>query len=89
VSARLFVGHHTSPDLGGIEIFALLVDQRFWISIEDPRTESLADEATLAVAAIGVESVAEHRLAIACNIGDDRHHRARHFGKIDVGVRNR
>jgi hypothetical protein len=79
VSARLFVGHHARPDLGGIEIFGFLVDQRFWIGIEDARPESLADAATLAVTAVGVESVAEHRLAVTRNVGDDRHHRARHF----------
>ena len=76
---RFFVGHHAGPDFGGIEIVVFLVDQHFWLGLENPRAESLPDEATLTVAAIGVEAVTDDRYAVPDNVGDHGHHRTGHF----------
>ena len=61
----------------------------FGSASKETRTESLANQATLTVAPVGIESVADDRLAVADKISDNRHHRAGHFGKINVGVGNR
>ena len=52
-------------------------------------SKALADEAALAVAAVGVEAVADHRLAVADDIGDHGDQRTGHFGEIDVRVGDR
>ncbi len=53
------------PDLVRIEIVAGLVEQRLRIGLQQPRREALADQAALAVAAVGIEAVADHRSAVA------------------------
>src|SRR5260370_3212644 len=40
----------------------------------------------LGVAAVGVEAVAHHRLALDLEVGDDGHDRGRHLAEVDVGV---
>ena len=66
-----------------------VVEQGGGFGLTQARGKALADEPTLAVAAIRVESVAYDRLAVADHVGDHGYHRAGHFRKIDVGVGNR
>ena len=86
MAARLFVGEHAVPDLVRIEIGAGVVDQRGRIGFQDARDEALAHQHALAVAAVRVEAVADDRLAVADDVGDDGHQAQRHLAEIDVGV---
>jgi hypothetical protein len=69
-----------------IEIVAGLVEQRFGIGFGQPRREALTDQAALPVTPIGIEAVADHRLAVAHHVGDDGDQARRHPGEIDIGV---
>jgi hypothetical protein len=40
----------------------------------------------LRVAAVRVEAVADHRLALDLEVGDHRHDRRRHLAEVDIGV---
>src|SRR5262249_61454181 len=51
--------------------------------------EALADEPALAVAAVRVEAVADHGLAVALDVGDQRDVRQRHLGEVDVRIGDR
>ena len=51
--------------------------------------EALADQAALAVAAVGVEAVADDRLAVAHDVGDHGDEARGHLAEIDVGVADR
>ena len=56
------------------------------VGFQDARDEALAHQLALAVAAVGVEAVADHRLAVADHVGDDGHEAQRHLAEVDVGV---
>ncbi len=86
MAARLFVRHHRRPDLVGIEIVAGRIEQRFRIGLDQTRRETLADQPALPVAAIRIEAVTDHPLAVAHDIGDDGDEARRHPGEIDIGV---
>ncbi len=86
VAAGLLVAHECRPDANRIEVVAGIIEQRFGRGFEQARGESLANEATLAIASIGVEAIADDTAAVADHIGDDRDQRAGHFGEVDVGV---
>jgi phosphopantothenoylcysteine decarboxylase/phosphopantothenate--cysteine ligase len=53
------------------------------------RNEAFAHQFALAVATIGVEAVANHRLAVAEHVGDHRDQAQRHLAEVDVGVADR
>ena len=89
VPTRLFVGHHRSPDAVRVEVLATCVEQRFWFGLTEPRREALADQSSLAVAPVRIESVADDALAIALDIGHDRDQARRHLRKIDIRVADR
>src|SRR4051794_4633685 len=89
VATRLLVGHHRAPDLVRVEIVAGSVQQRFRIGLQDARGKALADQAALAVAAVGVKAVADDALAVAHDVGDDGNEARRHLGEIDIGVADR
>ena len=87
VAARLLVGEHRVPDLVRVEVVAA------WrppasrgVGFQQARDEALAHQLALAVAAVGVEAVADHRLAVADHVGDDGHEAQRHLAEVDVGV---
>nr|GEU28409.1 hypothetical protein [Tanacetum cinerariifolium] len=86
VAARLFVGEHAVPDLVRIEVGAGVVDQAGGIGFQDARNEPLAHQRALAVAAVGVEAVADYRLAVADDVGHHGDQAQCHFAEIDVGV---
>ena len=56
------------------------------IGFEQPRSETLADQAALPVASVGVESVADDAVPIANDIGHERDQARGHLGKVDIGV---
>jgi len=86
VAARLLVPEHGGPDRVRVEVLAAGVDQVVGGRLEDVRNEALAHHAALAVAAVRVEAVAHHRLAIADDVGDDGHEAEVHLAKVDIGV---
>ena len=51
--------------------------------------KALADQPALAVAAVGVEAVADDALAVALDVGDDGDEARRHLGEVDIGVADR
>src|SRR5205807_1663840 len=55
-------------------------------SLEQARRKALADQAALPVTAVGVETVADHPLAVAQDVGDDRDKAGGHLAEIDIGV---
>jgi hypothetical protein len=89
MAARLFVLHQRGPDAVRVEIVAGVVEQRSRIGLAQTRREPLADEAALTVAAVGVEAVADHRAAVAHDIGDDGDQGQGHLGEVDVRVGDR
>jgi hypothetical protein len=86
VPARLLVFHQRGPDAERVQIFTGLIHQCLGIGGHEAGKEPFAHQGPLAVTAIGVESITHHRFAVAHDIGDQRHHRARHLGEIDVRV---
>ena len=86
VAARLFVGHHAGPDLVRVEVVAGLIEQGRGLGLEHARAKAFADQLALAVAAVGVEAVADDRLAVAHHVGDDGDQAERHLREVDVGV---
>ncbi len=89
VAAGLFVAHHRGPDLVGVQVFAGLVEQGGGFGFQDAWRETLADQAALAVAAVGVEAVADDGFAVALHIGDHRDEAGGHLAEIDIGVADR
>ena len=85
VAARLLVGHHGGPALGGIEQ-AFAVEQRVGLGLLEARDEPFAQKSLLGIAAVGVEAVADHRLALDLEVGLDRHDARRHLAEVDIGV---
>ncbi len=70
MAARLLVGEHGGPHLVRVDIVARGVDQAVGLGFQNARREALADQAALAVAAVGVEAVADHGFAVADHVGD-------------------
>ena len=62
------------------------IDQRFGSGREYARLKSFTDEATLAVAAVRIKSIANHRFPVTDDVGDHCYYRAGHLRKVDVGV---
>jgi hypothetical protein len=89
MAAGLFVAHHRAPDLVGVEVVTGRIKQRCGIGFEDARREPLPDQAALAVSSIGVETVADHRFAVALEVGDDGDEAGGHLAEIDVGIADR
>jgi hypothetical protein len=85
-SSRLFVLHQGLPDAVGIEILFGIGKERLGGRLKQAGSEALADESALAVAAVGVEAVADDRGAVANDVCDDCYERAGHLGEIDVRV---
>src|SRR6185369_10218394 len=65
VAAGLLVAHERGPYAIGIEVHPGVVEQRVRISGEESRREPLANETTLPVAPIRVESVADDAPSVA------------------------
>ncbi|MCY1530420.1 hypothetical protein D9M68_656050 [compost metagenome] len=82
----LLVGEHGVPDLVRIEVVAAVVDQGRRVGFHHARDEALAHQLALAIAAVRVETVAHHRLAVADHVGDHGHEAQRHLAKVDVGI---
>lgn len=89
VATGLLVDEHRRPDLVGIEVVAGVVDQRGRGGLEQARDEALAHQLALTVTAVRVEAVADHRLAVANDVRDDRDETQGHFAEVDVGVPDR
>ena len=89
MTAGLLVLHHGRPDAVRIEVLSRIVEEGLRRRLEDTRREALADQATLAVAAIRVEPVAHDPAAVPDHVGDDGDERQRHLGEVDVGVGDR
>jgi RNA polymerase sigma factor RpoD-like protein len=86
MTARLFVVHHAGPDRVRVEVVSGGVTQAGRVGLEHTRTEALADQAALSVAPVGVEPVTDHRLAVADDVGHDRHQAERHLREIDERI---
>src|SRR5205085_876739 len=69
-----------------IEVLAGVVHQRFRLRFEDSRPYALTNERALPIAAVGIEPVANDRLAVSNDIGHDRDQAQGHLGKVDVRV---
>src|SRR5690606_13581171 len=54
--------------------------------LQHTRHKAFAHQVALAVAAVGVEAVADDRFAVADDVGDDGHKAQCHLREIDVGV---
>ena len=89
VPARLLVRHHAGPDAIRIEILLRRVQQRSRIGLQDARGEAFADQPALAVAAIGIEPVADHAPSVALDVGHHGDKARCHLREIDVGVADR
>ena len=55
----------------GSRLSPAIVEEALGRRLEDTRREALADQATLAVAAVRVEPVADDPAAVAHHVGDD------------------
>ena len=86
VTTGFFPLHHDSENFCGIEVLLCLVEEAARISGEDARDEARAHRRAAGIAAGRVEGETDHGLAIAHHIGDDRHDRGRHFGKIEARI---
>ena len=85
VAPGLLVVHHRRPHLVRAD-HAVFIEQAVRRGLQHARDEALAHQRALAVAAVRVEAIADHRLAVADHIGDHRDQAQRHLRKIDVGV---
>jgi len=65
-----------------------MVDKGVRISLRDTRQETITHQSTLAIATVGVETVADDGFTIANYVRDDSDDRAGHFGEVDIGVSN-
>ena len=86
MATGFFIRHQRRPDLVRIEIVAVIVEQFLRIGLHQPRGKPLADQSALPVTTIGIEAVANHRLAVAHDIRDDGNQTRGHFREIDIGV---
>jgi len=80
--AQILCGSRLSPA-------SSCVHERSGIGFEDARNEALAHQLALAVAAVRIEAVAHHRLAVADHIGDDGDQTQRHLAEVDIRVADR
>jgi len=78
--------HHDGENFSRIEILLCLVKEGARICAEDARDEARTHRRTAGIAAGRVEGETDDRLAVAHNIGDDRHDRGRHLGKIEARI---
>src|SRR5437868_5772043 len=88
MASRLFVAHDDGPDAMRIEIFACFIEQRLRRRGFEAGEEAITQEPARRVAAIRIEAVANHRLAVAHHVGDEREDTHGHLAKVDVGVTN-
>ena len=88
VAARLLVLHQGAPDAVRIEVVARIVQQRCGVGFAETRCEAFPDESTLAVAAVGVESIADDGASVAHLVGDDGDQGQRHLREVDVRIRD-
>jgi hypothetical protein len=72
-----------------VQVVAGGVQQAGGIGLADAAGEAFADQPALAVAAVGVEAVADDRPAVAHRVGHHRHQAGGHLGEVDVGVADR
>jgi hypothetical protein len=86
MAARLLVAHHRLPDPIGVQIVAGIVQQGPRFRLQHARREALANEASLSIAAVGVESIADYGSSLAYNVGDHGNQRAGHLRKVDISV---
>ena len=86
MTSWLLVLEHRGPDLVGIQVFVGRIEQRFGFRLQHAVTNALANETTLPISTVGVESVADDRPAVARDIGDNGDQAQRHLRKIDVRI---
>jgi hypothetical protein len=72
-----------------IEICPGIIEQAVGLGFEDTVSKALADQSALAVAAVRIETVADHASAVAYRVGNDSYEARRHLRKIDIGVADR
>src|SRR5712692_4522091 len=89
VPARLLVAHRAVPDAPRVEVLGGLVHERARIRLQHARNEALPQERALAVAAVGVEAVADHRPAVAHRVRHHRDRREGHLAEVDHRVPDR
>ena len=89
VAARLLVAHRALPDARRVEVLARLVEERAPVGFQHSRDEAFAEQRALAVSAVGIEAVPDHRAAAAHHVGDDRDRRERHLAEVDDRVPDR
>src|SRR5262249_7604830 len=88
MAAWFLVGHHPVPDFCRVQIILLMVNQRFGIRFEYARRKAFTNESSLAVTAIGIESVAGDRFPVSDHVRDNRYHGAGHLRKINKRIGN-
>jgi hypothetical protein len=88
VTTRLLVPHERLPDAVGIEVLPVFLQEGCGGGLSQPGSEAFPDQATLAIPAVGVESIANDGAAFANHVGHHSDEGARHFGKVDVGIRD-
>jgi hypothetical protein len=86
VAAGFFPLHHDGENLCRVEILLCLVEQGSRIGLQDAWDEACAHRSATGVAAGRVEGETDDWAAVAHDIGDDRHDRSRHFGKIEARI---
>ena len=86
VAAGFFLLHHGGEDPARIEIGLRLVEERARIGAEDARDEARAHRRPAGIAPGRVEGEADDGTAVAHDVGDDRHDRGRHLGKIEARI---
>ena len=86
MTAGLLIGHRRTPYPVRIQVVTGLVEKALRVCLGDPGREPLANQAALAVPAVGIEPVADDALAVADDVGDHSHEAGGHFREINVGV---
>ena len=86
VAAGLLVDHHAGPDLVRVQVLTGVIQQAGGLGLQHARDEAVTHQRALAVAAIGVEAIADHGLAVADHVGDHSDEAERHLREVDVGV---
>ena len=82
VTAGFFPLHHAGEDLGGIDVVAAGVEERFRRGFPDARDEAVAHLRAAGVAAGGVKGKANNRLAVTQHVCNDGDHRRSHLAEI-------
>ena len=86
MAAGLFVLQHGGAEAGGVEIVARRRLLLLGVEREDAGRETGADDLALGIAPVGIEAIADHRLAVAHHVGDDCHRAHGHLAEIDHRV---